>query len=150
MSNFYVACDLGAESGHVSLGNLSHDSLTVSEVRRFPNSPVQDKDALQWNIPYLYQETLEGLRAIGNYEEAIDSISFDSWASDYLLFESDNSLITPAFHHSDPRCREGMQRVLSKVPHETLFFKDEGHGFNDPENAAKFLKRLEEFLAKNL
>lgn len=38
----------------------------------------------------------------------------------------------------------------NKIPHETLFFKDEGHGFNDPENAAKFLKRLEEFLAKNL
>jgi rhamnulokinase len=121
MSNFYVACDLSAERGRVSLGSLNQGSLTVSEVRRFPNRPVQDKDSLQWNIPYLYQETLEGLRAIGVYEEAVDSISFDSWAADYLLFESDSSLITPTFHHSDPRSREGMQRVLSKVPHETLY-----------------------------
>ncbi len=121
MSNFYVACDLSAESGRVSLGILNPGSLTISEVRRFPNPPVQDKDALQWNIPYLYQETLEGLRAIGAYEEAVDSISFDSWAADYLLFEADNSLITPTYHHSDPRSREGMQKVLSKVPQETLY-----------------------------
>lgn len=33
---------------------------------------------------------------------------------------------------------------------ETLFFKDEGHGFADPENRAKFLLRLEAFLAKHL
>jgi len=121
MSNFYVACDLSAESGRVSLGSLNQGSLTVSEVRRFPNLPVQDKDSLQWNIPYLYQETLDGLRAIGGYEETVDSISFDSWAADYLLFESDSSLITPTYHHSDPRSREGMQKVLSKVSQETLY-----------------------------
>jgi rhamnulokinase len=121
MSNFYVACDLNAECGRVMLGCLSQGSLTLSEVRRFPNLPIRDKDSLQWNIPELYQETLTGLRAIGNYEEAVDGISCDSWAADYLLFEPDSSLITPSYHHSDPRFREGMQKVLSKVPKETIY-----------------------------
>jgi len=121
MSNFYVACDLSAECGRVMLGTLNQGSLTVSEVRRFQNLPIQDKDSLEWNIPQLYHETLDGLRAVAGYEEAIDSISCDSWAADYLLFESDSSLITPTYHHSDPRTSEGMQKVLSKVTREAIY-----------------------------
>jgi rhamnulokinase len=121
MSNFYVACDLNAEIGRVVLGILSQGSLTVSEVRRFQNLPIRDKDSLQWNIPQLYEETLTGLRAVGTYEEAIDGVSCDSWAADYLLFASDSSLITPTYHHADPRSRQGMQKVLSKVPRESIY-----------------------------
>ena len=121
MSNFYVACDLNAECGRVVLGILSEGALTLSEVRRFPNLPIKDRDSLQWNIPQLYDETLAGLQAVGAYEEAIDGISCDSWAADYLLFEADSSLITPTYHHSDPRSREGMQKVLSRVPEESIY-----------------------------
>ena len=121
MSNYYVACDLGAERGRVVLGNLNQGTLTISEIRRFQNQPIKEKDSLQWNIPQLYQDTLDGLRAIGGYEEAIDSISCDSWAGDYLLFESDSTLITPTYHPADPRSAEGMQKVLSKVPRQTIY-----------------------------
>jgi rhamnulokinase len=121
MSKFYVACDLGAESGRVMVGTLNQGSLTMSEVRRFQNLPIQEQDSLQWNIPQLYQETLEGLQAIGTYEEAVDSISCDSWAADYLLFEGDSTLITPAYHYRDPRTKEGMEKVLSIVPQETIY-----------------------------
>jgi len=121
MSNYYVACDLNADCGRVMLGTLNQGALTVSEVRRFQNLPITDKDSLQWNIPQLYQETLDGLRAIGSYEEAIDSISCDSWAADYMLFEPDSSLITPTYHHSDPRTREGMRKVLAKVPPAAIY-----------------------------
>jgi rhamnulokinase len=121
MSKFYVACDLGAESGRVMLGTLHQGSLTISEVRRFQNLPIREQDSLLWNIPELYQQTIAGLRAVGTYEEAIESLSCNSWAADYLLFESDNSLITPAYHYRDPRTKEGMQKVLSLVPRETLY-----------------------------
>ena len=36
------------------------------------------------------------------------------------------------------------------VRHETLFFREEGHGLLDPRNDARFLLRLEQFLAANL
>jgi len=121
MSKYYVACDLGAESGRVMMGTLNQESLTISEVRRFQNAPIQEKDALQWNIPRLYEEVLQGLRAIGAYEEAVDSISCDSWAGDYLLFEADDTLITPTYHRCDRRSREGLQKVLSLVSREALY-----------------------------
>jgi rhamnulokinase len=121
MSKFYVACDLSAESGRMVLGSLNQGALTISEVRRFQNVPIKEKDSLQWDIPHLYQETLAGLRAIATYEEAVDGISFDSWGADYLLFEADSTLITPTYHHLDPRARDGMQKVWSLVPKETLY-----------------------------
>jgi rhamnulokinase len=121
MSKFYVACDLNAQCGRVVLGSLSQGTLALSEVRRFPNLPVKDKDSLQWDIPQLYQETLAGLRAVGSYEEGVDGISCNSWAADYLLFESGSSLITPTYHYADPRSTMGMRRVLAKVPQEALY-----------------------------
>jgi rhamnulokinase len=121
MSKYYVACDLGAESGRVILGTLNQGSLTISEVRRFQNVPINENDSLQWNIRQLYQETLDSLHAVGTYEEAVDSISCNSWAADYLLFEADNSLITPAYHYCDSRTKEGMQKVLSIVPKESIY-----------------------------
>lgn len=121
MNRFYVACDLGVETGRVMLGTLHKDQLTVSEVRRFPNAPVGDKNSLLWNIPQLYQDILASLREISAYEEPIDSISCNSWAADYLLFEKDGSLVPPTYHHNDPRTEAGMKEILSKVPWETIY-----------------------------
>lgn len=120
MSN-YVACDLGAEAGRIWLGTLHDGELTMSEVRRFENLPIEDKDSIQWNIPQLYHETLDGLRGIGSYEEPIDSVSCNSWGSDYLLFEPDGALISPTFHCTDPRTKSALKKVLSKVPWETIY-----------------------------
>jgi rhamnulokinase len=103
------------------LGGLHEGRLTMSEARRFPNLTVKGKDSLHWDIPQLYQETLDGLRGVGAYEETVDSVSCNSWASDYLLFESDGSLITPTFHHHDPRAEAGMKNVCSKVSRETVY-----------------------------
>jgi rhamnulokinase len=121
MNKFYVACDFDVDSGRVMMGTLDKGRLTMSEIRRFANEPIQEKDSLQWNIPQLYQETLIGLREISQYEEPVDSISCDSWAADYLMFESDGSLITPTYHGRDPRTTEGMQEVFSKISWETIY-----------------------------
>jgi rhamnulokinase len=121
MSNYYVACDFGVETGRVMLGTLDKQKLTISEVRRFQNLPIQEKGSIHWNIPELYQETMAGLTELSRYDEPIDSISCDSWAADYLLFESDGSLITPAYHHGDPRNETAMKQVFSKVAWETIY-----------------------------
>jgi rhamnulokinase len=121
MSRFYVACDVGAENGRVSLGTLERDVLTVSEVRRFSNVPVRHKNAVQRDIGGLYQEILEGLRAVGAYDEPADGISCSSWADDYLLFEPDGSLITPACPQVETHADDGMRKILAKVPWEKVY-----------------------------
>jgi rhamnulokinase len=103
------------------LGTLQNGELTLSEVRRFQNLPIEEKDSIQWNIPQLYHETLDALRGIGGYEEPIESISCNSWGADYLLFGSDGALITPTYHRSDPRTKSAIKKVLSKIPWETIY-----------------------------
>jgi rhamnulokinase len=121
MDNHYVACDLGADSGRVVFGTLRNDELLMGEAHHFPNVPIEEDGSLQWNIPQLYQETIEGLRLVGSYEENIESISCNSWGADYLLFGSDGSLIAPTYHHGDRRSEDGMKKVFSKVPWETVY-----------------------------
>lgn len=121
MNRFYVACDFGIESGRVMLGTLHRDKLTISEVRPFQNALIREKHSVFWNIPQLYQEILAALREISRYEEPVDSISCNSWASDYLLFDGDGSLLTPTYHQDEDRGQEGMKEVLSKVPWETVY-----------------------------
>ena len=103
------------------LGSLGKEKLTLCEIRRFENAPIREKNSVQWNIPSLYRETIEGLRSVGAHEDPVQSISCSSWGSDYMLFENDGTLISPTFHYSDPRSESGMKEVLSKVPWETIY-----------------------------
>jgi rhamnulokinase len=121
MNKLYVACDLGAENGRVMLGTLNRDHLMISEVRRFANQPIQDKESLHWDIPQLYHETMLGLREIGKYDEHVESISCNSWAGDYLLFDSSGELMAPTFHYADPRGLAGMKAIFSKVDRQQIY-----------------------------
>ena len=47
----YIACDLGAESGRVILGTLQEGLLTLEEMHRFPNDPVQAGGACAGTCP---------------------------------------------------------------------------------------------------
>ena len=121
MTTYYIACDLGAESGRVIVGTLNKGKLLLSELHRFPNQPIKDKGSLYWDIPQLFQETLSGLRKVAQREDPVASVSCDSWGVDYMLFEADGSLITPTYHYRDPRSQAGLDEVLSKVAWETIY-----------------------------
>src|SRR5262245_50166904 len=121
MGRFYVACELGSDYGRVLLGELNRDGLTVSEVHRFKNEPIQTKDSTQWNIQVIYNEVLEELRTIATYDEPVESVSFTSWPSDYLLFDSGGALLSPTYHRQDDQAEQGMEKVLAKVPLEDLY-----------------------------
>ena len=121
MSNFYAACHLGEEICRVMLGTLHKGNLTMSEIRKFENHPVQEGDSLTWNIPQIYQETLDGLRQIGNYEEPVTSVSCTGWSADHLLLENGGALISPTYHHEDSRSKRGREAVLAKIPWEVIY-----------------------------
>jgi rhamnulokinase len=121
MRNYYVACDFGAESGRVMVGELCRGKLTLSEIHRFSNTPIKDKESLYWDIPKLFQELMVGLQKVATREDPISGISCDSWGVDYLLFGGDGSLITPTYHYRDPRGQQGMKSFLEQVPWETVY-----------------------------
>ena len=56
-----LAFDLGAESGRAILGDFDGERIELSEVHRFPNTPVPLPDGLHWNVLGLWSEIRKGL-----------------------------------------------------------------------------------------
>jgi rhamnulokinase len=117
----YLACDLGAESGRLILGALDHGRLTLEEIHRFPNTPVNVAGSLTWNVPHLFEELKIGLKKAAVRKLPIASISTDSWGVDYLLFDKRGALIEPTFHYRDARGQRGAEATLEKIPWENIF-----------------------------
>ncbi len=95
----YAAVDLGAASGRVMVGRLAGDRLDLTEVHRFPNTPVALPDGLHWDIVGLYREVLTGLGRAGG----VVSAGIDSWAVDYGLLDGAGALLGLPYHYRDSR-----------------------------------------------
>ncbi len=83
MSN-YLAVDLGAESGRVMLGELTGGRLTLEELRRFPNQPVELPSGLYWDTFRLFHE-IHGLTIAGRERKLRRGIGVDTWGVDFGL-----------------------------------------------------------------
>jgi rhamnulokinase len=121
MEKLYVACDFGVRTSRIMLGTLNRQTLTVSELRRFTTPVINEKKTLQWNLPEIYRETLLALGEIGAQEVSVVGISCSSWGADYMLFDADDTLLTPVFHHADPRSVDGVKAVSAKMSTDTIY-----------------------------
>ena len=115
--NMIAAVDLGASGGRVLTGRVGPDTLHVTEVARFANTPVQVGSRLHWDVLCLYRDIVEGLRAAG----PVDSIGVDSWGVDYGLLDADGQLLGNPVHYRDRRTDDVMQTVLHQVPAAELY-----------------------------
>jgi rhamnulokinase len=121
MSLFYVGCILGTDNGRVVLGNLHKGEFQVTEVHRFALEHITHKGTVQWNIPHIYQQILDSLRTIAGYEEPVQSVSCSSEAGDYLIFNQDRALVTPAIHHEDGAAQALRKKVQARMPWELMY-----------------------------
>jgi rhamnulokinase len=121
MTKYYLACDLGAESGRLMLGALADGRMGLEELHRFPNTPIQTGASLHWDIPALFAAVAAGLRKAAERHLPFAGISTDSWGVDYLLYDANDALISPTFHYRDPRCPEGVRRAFAKVAWPAIF-----------------------------
>jgi len=100
---YYIACDLGAESGRVMLGVFDQGRLDLEEVHRFPNGAVRLHGSLRWDLLGLYREMLHGFRIVAARGLPIAGLGVDSWAIDYGLRRGHEPLLRPPYHYRDPR-----------------------------------------------
>jgi rhamnulokinase len=100
------------------LGRVGPDHLTLEEVARFDNVPVQVGGTLYWDVLALYRSVLEGLKAAG----PLDSIGVDSWGVDFGLIDADGALVGNPVHYRDSRTDGVMARVFAEcLPAEELY-----------------------------
>jgi len=115
-----AAVDLGATSGRVILGYVAHDEVRLTDVARFPNSPVRTLDGLHWSVLELYRNVVEGLAAAVRQEPQLASIGIDSWAVDYALMRDGRMLGTP-YAYRDERNLAAVAAVHAAVSPEQLY-----------------------------
>lgn len=118
-----AAIDLGATSGRVMIGHVSHNELSVRPVARFPIGPTSQPDGLHWNVTGIFAHTLAGLSAALAEAPGIRSIGIDSWAVDYGLLCGDTLLNEP-FHYRDDRTTAGVATVHAHVSPAELYARN--------------------------
>ena len=118
---YYIACDLGAESGRVMLGCLEDGRVTLEEIHRFANGAVSVLGSLRWDVLRIFDELKTGLRKTAARGLSMASVSVDSWGVDYVLLNRTHPLLAPPFHYRDARTDETYPRVLKELGAELIF-----------------------------
>jgi rhamnulokinase len=109
----YIAVDLGAESGRVMLGSVSADKLTLEEIHRFDNGPVEENGTLRWDFDRLLSEIKSGIaKAAKQAAGDISGIGVDSWGVDFGLLDDDGKLIERPYHYRDSRTNEMLDKAF--------------------------------------
>lgn len=119
MSARFLAFDLGAESGRAMVGHVERGVLTLDEVCRFPNEPVQANGSLQWDILRLWLEMRRGLDRLSDTK--LDSVGIDTWGCDYALVGEHGTLIENPYHYRDARTVGMMDAVFERVSRERIY-----------------------------
>lgn len=141
-SHYYIACDLGAESGRVMLGCLENDKLSIEEIHRFPNGPTRLGGSLRWDVLRIFDELKAGLKKVADRKVPVASLSVDSWGVDYALFNSRQPLLATPYHYRDARTDAVYERVVqSDLP--TLIFDETGIQFMAINTLYHFIAEVE-------
>jgi len=112
-----MAVDIGASGGRAVLGRFNENRLDISEVRRFPNRMVDIHGHKHWDIPALYEEIKECLRAVPD----AGSFGIDTWGVDYGYVGPDGDLLGLPFAYRDSRTSKSIPFVHEKISPDELY-----------------------------
>ena len=65
MKTYHLAVDLGATSGRTILASFDGEKVDMEELTRFKYPMLPLAGHLFWNLPYLYAEIINALKAAG-------------------------------------------------------------------------------------
>jgi rhamnulokinase len=117
----HLAIDLGASGGRVIAGQVVGDQLKLETSHRFANGPVRMRKTLVWDSVGLWQHILAGLStAAGQYDRVV-SVGVDTWGVDYVLIDSDDVPLGPAFNYRDARTQGMLDQAFAIVPRGEIF-----------------------------
>jgi rhamnulokinase len=153
-TTYYLACDLGTESGRIILGSLTKGQLTLKEIHPFPIKTQVVKGLLCWDLASLEKEIFAGIEKAAQLNLPISGVSANSWEGDYVLLDAkDRPLQAPACGGQGRH--EETKRLIKKLPLSPIYaetgipllpldtlFQIEAEHLADP----KLFQRAESFL----
>ncbi len=117
---YYLAIDIGASSGRHIVGWMEGGELKTEEVYRFPNGVTESDGHLTWDIDALEEHVKTGIAKAKAEYPAIESLSIDTWAVDYVLMKGDEA-VYPCYAYRDSRTEAVIPEVHGKIPFTDLY-----------------------------
>jgi rhamnulokinase len=118
----YIAVDLGAESGRVMLGRIANGRLTLEQVHRFGNGPIEEQGSLRWDFKRLLAEIKSGIaKAAKTADGGVQGIGVDTWGVDFGFLGSDGQLLEDPYHYRDSRTNGMMEKAFEIMPKRRIY-----------------------------
>jgi len=118
----YIAVDLGAESGRVMLGRIAAGRLTLEQIHRFGNGPVEQNGTLRWDFNRLMSEIKAGIgKAAKVADGKVAGIGVDTWGVDFGLLGADGQLLENPYHYRDSRTNGMMEKAFGIMPKRRVY-----------------------------
>lgn len=127
----FVAVDLGASGGKVSLGTFEGRSFTLRDVHRFPNGGIsvwaKDLDGTvaektYWDDLALYANIVDGLRKAAAASDApIVAMGIDTWGADAAVLNRHGESLGPVYCYRDHRLDTIREQLFEHVSARELF-----------------------------
>ncbi len=118
----YIAVDLGAESGRVMLGRITAGRLTLAQVHRFGNGPIEEHGSLRWDFKRLLAEIKSGIaKAAKTVGSRVQGIGVDTWGVDFGFLGSDGQLLENPYHYRDDRTNGMMEKAFELMPKRRVY-----------------------------
>ena len=115
-ATYYLAVDLGAESGRVMVGTLDNGRVSLEEIHRFPNRVLNVGKHLHWDLTHLEKEIFAGLDMAAAKKVSISGISTDSWGVDYVLLDAKGKVLgEPYCYRDEAAVAESPKRLVQEI-----------------------------------
>lgn len=115
-----LAFDFGASSGRAIIGCFDGEKITLEEIHRFTNDPVEVRGTIYWDILRLFYEVKQGLvkaKSAGGF----DSVGVDTWGVDFGLIDEFGCLLENPVHYRDRRTNGILDEAFRLIPREELY-----------------------------
>ena len=115
-----LAFDFGASSGRAMMGCFDGERITLEEIHRFANDPVQLDGTLYWDFLRQMFEIKQGL-VKGRLAGGFDSVGIDTWGVDFGLLDDRGRLLENPVHYRDQRTQAAMPDFLARLPRAHVY-----------------------------
>jgi sugar (pentulose or hexulose) kinase len=115
-----LAFDLGGSGGKLLRGLFDGERISLSEIIKFENRPVQIGGGLYWNMIGIYRSLLEGLQKASSLSE-IYSLGIDSFSNDFGLVDRTGELLSPVRCYRDDRTVRYADYIYGRVSPRRLY-----------------------------
>lgn len=104
------------------LGTFDGEKISLEEIHRFSNDPVNVGGSLYWDVLRLFYEIKQGiLKCINNDHKDIAAIGIDTWGVDFGLLDEKGNLLGNPYHYRDTRTEGMMEEAFKIVPKKEIF-----------------------------